>query len=103
LIVPTIGTIEGDSRPCPDYTDINKNICYRGDVIYQSKNNLAPFNDKFTYVVYDNDLAFSAPATVTIISENAEKAQDTGGSLPWWSVLSLASLAIYRRRKSRIA
>lgn len=101
--LPTIGTIQGDSRPCPDYTDTNKNICYRGDLIYQSKNELAPFNDKFTYVVYDNDLDFSAPATVTIISENAEKAQDTGGSLVWWSILVLTGLAVYRRRKSQIA
>ena len=100
---PKIGTIEGESRPCPDYTDTNKNICYRGDLIYQSKNDLAPFNDKFTYVVYDNDLAFSAPATVTIISENAEKANDTGGSLAWWSLLSLAGLALYRRRNIKIA
>jgi len=56
---PKLGTILGDSRPCPDYTDTNKFICYRGDLTYQSKNDLAPFNDKFTYVVYDNDLAFS--------------------------------------------
>lgn len=102
---PSLGSLSGDSRPCPDHTDLNKYMCYRGDIIYQSKNNLAPFNDSFTYVVYDNDLGFSAPATVTIISENAEIAKDsaTNGSIAWWSVLALTGLAVYRRRKAQIA
>lgn len=101
---PSLGTLSGDSRPCPDHTDLNKYMCYRGDITYQSKNNLAPFNDSFTYVVYDNDLGFSAPATVTIVSENAEIAKDkaTGGSVAWWSIFGLACLAIYRRRKFTI-
>lgn len=101
--LPILGTIEGESNPCPDHTDTNKYICYKGNLTYRSKNNLAPFNDSFTYVVYDKDLSFSAPATVSILSQNSEKANDTGGSLAWWSILSLTGLAVYRRRKSRIA
>lgn len=100
---PSIGTLEGDSRPCPDHNDTNKYMCYRGDIVYRAKNNLSPFNDSFTYVVYDNDLGFSEAATVNIISENGENAQDTGGSLAWWSILTLTGLAVYRRRKAQIA
>jgi hypothetical protein len=97
---PALGTIQGDSRACPDHTDTNKFICYRGDLTYIPKNTLAPFNDSFTYVIYDNDLGVSQAATVTIINQAGQEEQSSG-SLGWVSVLVLAGLAVYRRRKYR--
>jgi CSLREA domain-containing protein len=100
---PSLGIIEGDSRECPDHSEANKYICYRGNLTYRPKNTLAPFNDSFTYVVYDTDLGVSAEATVTVINENAQIAeQNSSGSITWLSILTLAGMVIYRRRKSHI-
>lgn len=98
---PALGTIQGDSRACPDHTDTNKFICYRGDLTYIPKNTLAPFNDSFTYVIYDNDLGVSQAATVTIINQAGQSEEQNSGSLGWVSVLVLAGLTVYRRRKYR--
>lgn len=100
---PALGIIEGDSRECPDYSEANRYICYRGNLTYRPKNTLAPFNDSFTYVVYDTDLGISPEATVTVINENAQIAkQNSSGSITWLSILTLAGMVIYRRRKSHI-
>ena len=100
---PSLGIIEGDSRECPDHSEANKYICYRGNLTYRPKNTLAPFNDSFTYVVYDTDLGVSPEATVTVINENAQIAeQNSSGSITWLSILTLAGMVIYRRRKSHI-
>jgi len=100
---PLTGVIEGDKANCPDYDDTNKYECYKGDLYYKTNSTLQPFNDSFTYVVYDEDLAISNAATVTIINESGANEENNSGSLAWWSILSLAGLAIYRRRNSRIA
>lgn len=98
---PTLGTIDGDRRECPDFDETNKFLCYRGDLVYHPKNTLSPFNDSFTYVVYDTDLDISAPATVTIINQAGQNEEQNSGSLGWASVLVLAGFAVYRRRKYR--
>lgn len=101
---PTVGIIEGDRRECPDYTETNKNICYRGNLTYRPKNTLSPFNDSFTYVVYDTDLDISAAATVTILNQTGQSAQENGsaGSLGWFAVITLTGLAFVRRRKNNL-
>lgn len=100
LSSPTLGTITGDHRECPDYNEQNKYLCYRGDLTYRPKNTLSPFNDSFTYVVYDTDLEVSAPATVTIINQTGvDEVNSSSGSFGLFSVISLAGLALYRRRK----
>lgn len=101
---PSLGVIEGDKRECPDYNETNRYMCYRGDLIYRPRNTLAPFNDSFTYVIYDIDLDVSPEATVTIVNENALIAQDnSSGSMTWFSILTLVGMVIYRRRMSRFA
>lgn len=98
---PSLGTIDGDRRECPDFNETNKFLCYRGDLIYHPKNTLSPFNDSFTYVVYDTDLDISAPATVTIINQAGQNEEQNSGSLGWGSLLVLAGFTVYRRRKYR--
>ncbi len=99
---PSLGTIEGDRRECPDFNETNKYVCYRGNLTYRPKNTLSPFNDTFTYVVYDTDLAISTPASVTIINETGQKAKDSSssGSFGIFSVITLSTLLFLRRRKN---
>ena len=77
-------------------------MCYRGDLTYRPRNTFSPFNDSFTYVVYDTDLATSAAASVTIINGAGQKAKDSSssGSLGIFSVITLSALLLLRRRKN---
>ena len=64
----------------------------------------SPFNDKFTYVVYDIDKTASNEATVTIINEAGVNEENNSGGLGLLSILGLTGLVFYRRfRKSYIA
>ncbi len=103
---PALGTIIAErTGNCPDYNDSNKYRCYGGKITYRVKNAGSPFDDKFTYVVYDVDKASSNAATVTIINEaGADEASNSSGSLGWFSLFALGGLAAYRRfRKSHFA
>ena len=98
---PMTGTIEGNKANCPDFDDANKYQCFKGDMYYRTNSTLSPFNDSFTYVIYDDDLTISNAATVTIINQAGQSEEQNSGSLGWVSVLVLAGLAVYRRRKYR--
>ena len=102
---PSLGVIEAErTGNCPDYSDANKFKCYGGNITYRPNNALSPFNDKFTYVVYDIDKAASNEATVTIINETGVNEENNSGSLGLFSLLGLGGLAFYRRfRKSYVA
>ncbi|MDO8416020.1 MAG: CSLREA domain-containing protein [Agitococcus sp.] len=102
---PSLGVIEAErTGNCPDYSDGNKFKCYGGHIKYRPNNALSPFNDKFTYVVYDIDKAASNEATVTIINETGVNEENNSGSLGLFSLLGLGGLAFYRRfRKSYVA
>jgi LPXTG-motif cell wall-anchored protein len=101
---PTVGVIEAERKGnCPDYDDGNKYTCYGGRITYRSKNTLSPFDDKFTYVVYDIDKTASNAATVTIINQTGANEESGSGSLGLFSLLGLGGLAFYRRfRKSYV-
>ena len=101
---PTVGVIEAErTGNCPDYDDGNKYRCYGGKITYRSKNTLAPFDDKFTYVVYDIDKTASNAATVTIVNQTGVNEESGSGSLGLFSLLGLGGLAFYRRfRKSYV-
>jgi CSLREA domain-containing protein len=101
---PTVGVIEAERKGnCPDYDDGNKYTCYGGRITYRSKNTLSPFDDKFTYVVYDIDKTASNEATVTIINQTGANEESGSGSLGLFSLLGLGGLAFYRRfRKSYV-
>lgn len=102
---PTLGVIEAErSGNCPDNSDLNKYRCYGGKITYRVKNAGSPFDDKFTYVVYDIDKAASNEATVTIINQAGAAEASNSGSLGWLSLFTLGALAAYRRmRKSYVA
>lgn len=102
---PTEGVIEAErTGNCPDYSDGNKFRCYGGKITYRVKNAGSPFDDKFTYVVYDVDKAASNEATVTIINQAGAAEASNSGSLGWLSLFTLGGLAAYRRlRKSHVA
>lgn len=102
---PTLGVIEAErSGNCPDNSDLNKYRCYGGKITYRVKNAGSPFDDKFTYVVYDVDKAASNEATVTIINQAGAAEASNSGSLGWLSLFTLGGLAAYRRlRKSHVA
>ena len=101
---PTVGVIEAERKGnCPDYDDGNKYTCYGGRITYRSKNTLSPFDDKFTYVVYDIDKTASNEATVTIINQTGANEESGSGGLGLFSLLGLGGLAFYRRfRKSYV-
>lgn len=98
---PMTGSIEGDKANCPDFDDANKYQCFKGDIYYRTNSTLSPFNDSFTYVVYDDDLTISNAATVTIINQAGQNEEQNSGSLGWGSLLVLAGFTVYRRRKYR--
>jgi len=101
---PTVGVIEAErTGNCPDYDDGNKYKCYGGHITYRANNVLSPFNDKFTYVVYDIDKTASNEATVTIINQTGVNEESNSGSLGLFTLLGLGGLAFYRRfRKSYV-
>ena len=67
------------------------------------KSKHSPFDDKFTYVVYDIDKTASNEATVTIINQTGANEESGSGSLGLFSLLGLGGLAFYRRfRKSYV-
>ena len=102
---PKTGVIEAEKTGnCPDYDDSNKYKCYGGNITYRANNVLSPFNDKFTYVVYDIDKTASNEATVTIINETGVNEENNSGGLGLLSIFGLTGLAFYRRfRKSYVA
>ena len=102
---PSLGVIEAErTGNCPDYSDSNKFKCYGGNITYRANNVFSPFNDKFTYVVYDIDKTASNEATVTIINETGVVEENNSGSLGLLALLGLSGLAFYRRfRKSYVA
>ena len=95
---PSIGVITAErTGNCPDYSDTNKFKCYGGHITYRANNTSSPFNDKFTYVVYDIDKMASNEATVTIINQTGVNEESNSGSLGLFSLLGLGGLAFYRR------
>ena len=102
---PSVGVINAERKGnCPDSTNTNQLNCYGGKISYRPNNVLSPFNDKFTYVVYDIDKTASNEATVTIINETGVVEENNSGSLGLLALLGLSGLAFYRRfRKSYVA
>ncbi len=102
---PSVGVIIAEKTGnCPDSTTINQLTCYGGKISYRPNNIQAPFNDKFTYVVYDIDKTSSNTATVTIINETGANEETSTGSLGLFSLFGLTGFAFYRRfRKSYVA
>lgn len=99
---PALGTLQGNgaSDRCPDWSPVNLKMCYRPPLTYTASNNLSPFEDSFTYAVYDSEDKVSGAATITIASdaEDPDKGQ-TGGSLDLLGGLILALLGLRRTRK----
>ncbi|PTQ89298.1 CSLREA domain-containing protein [Agitococcus lubricus] len=76
--------------------------CLGGKLTYYPNNTLAPFDDSFTYIVYDIDKSSSNDATVTIVSQQRLQEQTTGsvagsGSVTLLSLFSVTLLGLYRR------
>lgn len=101
---PRSGVIEGEkSGLCPSLKPTDTSTCLGGKLYYRPDNTLAPFDDSFTYVVYDRDKSASEAATVTITSEaRIAEEEEAGtiansGSLGSLSLVALSALAFYRR------
>ncbi len=95
---PEVGVIEADKEgSCPDTNEANKYKCYGGNIYYRAKNTISPFNDTFTYVVYDIDKNPSKEATVTIINQTGTNENTSSGALGLFSLFALSGLAFYRR------
>lgn len=94
---PQLGKIVGASSGlCPGSSSIPR-TCLNPPLTYVAKNSQSPFDDSFTYRVYDEEGLASNATTVTVYTDAPDPDHGGGGgSFDLWGGLLLALLSLRR-------
>lgn len=97
---PSLGQVVGaSSGVCPGSSSVPRQ-CLNPPLRYIADNNMSPFEDSFSYRVYDLDGTASSSATVTIKTDAPDVDHGGGaGSLDWLGGLVLSLLGLRRFRR----